>query len=147
MGRIKYNDKVLHKSRVIKYFTEKNFSKDKTQKNLNNVYKKIKRNKNYFFSAKDLLLVQSLEQDGFNIPKEIKHKDLAKKYNIPATLSSLLKKGEIGLLCLKFVEIIGEDEIQSLDPETIYFITNLLNQANLIKFRNTVISFSLPSRV
>ncbi len=147
LGRIKYNDKVLHKSRVIKYFTEKNFSKDKTQKNLNNVYKKIKRNKNYFFSAKDLLLVQSLEQDGFNIPKEIKHKDLAKKYNIPATLSSLLKKGEIGLLCLKFVEIIGEDEIQSLDPETIYFITNLLNQANLIKFRNTVISSSLPSRV
>ena len=37
------------------------------------------------FPAKDLLLVQSLEQDGFNIPKEIKHKDLAKKYNIPAT--------------------------------------------------------------
>jgi len=147
LGKIKYNDKILHKSRVIKYFTEKNFSKEKTQKNLNNIYKKIRRNKNYFFSAKDLLLVQSLEKDGFKIPKEIKHKSLSKKYNIPETLSSLLKRGEVGLLCLKFVEIIGEDEIYNLDPETIYFITNLLNEADLIKFRNTVINSSLPSRV
>ena len=35
----------------------------------------------------------------------------------------------------KFVEIIGEDEISILDPETIYFITNILNKAKLIKFR------------
>jgi hypothetical protein len=48
---------------------------------------------------------------------------------------------------LKFVEIIGEDEIYELDPETIYFMTNILNQANLIKFRNKVLSRALPLRM
>ena len=34
---------------------------------------------------------------------------------------------------LKIVEIIGEDEPNQLDPETIYFITNLLNKMDLKK--------------
>ncbi len=59
---------------------------------------------------------------------------------------SLVKKREIGLLALKFVEIIGEDEISDLDPESIYFITNLLNEAKLIKFRKKVLIASLPLR-
>ena len=46
----------------------------------------------------------------------------------------------------KFVEIIGEDEISILDPETIYFITNILNKAKLIKFRNKVLVSALPLR-
>ena len=37
---------------------------------------------------------------------------------------------------LKIVEIIGEDEPHQLDPETIYFITYLLNEMELIKIRN-----------
>ena len=36
-------------------------------------------------------------------------------------------------LALRIVEIIGEDEPYQLDPETIYFITNLLNEMDLIK--------------
>ena len=113
---------------------------------MNNVYKKIRKNKNYFFSAKDLALVESLEVDGLSIPKEIKHKEISKKYTIPEGLLELMKNKEIGLLSLKFVEIIGEDEIYNLDPETIYFITNILNQAKLIKLRNKVLSSALPFR-
>ena len=45
LGKIKFDDKILHKSRIIKHYAEQNFSKEKTQKNINNVYKKIKRNK------------------------------------------------------------------------------------------------------
>ena len=44
---------------------------------------------------------------------------------------------------LKIVEIIGEDEISDLDPETVYFITHLLNKANLLKFRNRRECFSV----
>ena len=72
--------------------------------------------------------------DGFEIPKEIKHKELAKKNGIPSGLNNLIKDDKIGLLALKFIEIIGEDEISDLDPETVYFITHLLNKANLLKF-------------
>ena len=47
---------------------------------------------------------------------------------------------------MKIVEIIGEDEIYQLDPETIYFVTNLLNKMNLAAIRNKVIISALPER-
>jgi hypothetical protein len=145
-GKIKYDDKILHRSRVLKQYTEDDIPKAKTQKNLMNVYKKVRKNKNYFFSAKDLALIQSLEKDGFAIPKEIKHNEMAKKYDIPSGLIDLMKNDEIGLLSLKFVEILGEDKIENLDPETIYFLVNILNQSNLIKYRNKVLAAALPFR-
>ena len=145
-GKIKYDDKIFHRSRVLKQYTEDDTPKAKTQKNLVSVYKKVRKNKNYFFSAKDLALIQSLEKDGFAIPKEIKHNEMAKKYDIPSGLIDLMKNDEIGLLSLKFVEILGEDKIENLDPETIYFLVNILNQSNLIKYRNKVLAAALPFR-
>ena len=65
---------------------------------------------------------------------------------MPKNLLDLAENDETGLLALKFVEIIGEDEISILDPETIYFITNILNKAKLIKFRNKVLVSALPLR-
>ena len=41
----------------------------------------------------------------------------------------------------------GEDEPYQLDPETIFFITSLLNEMNLIKIRNKVLISALPERV
>ena len=59
----------------------------------------------------------------------------------------LIKKKQNAFLTLKIIEIIGEDEPNQLDPETIYFITNLLNEMNLIKIRNKVLISALPQRV
>jgi len=146
LGKVKFDDKILHRSRVIRFYTDINTPVQKTQKDLNNVYKKIRKNKKYFFSAKDLALVESLKIDGFSIPEEIKTNEIAKQYSVPKNLLDLAKNDETGLLALKFVEIIGEDEISILDPETIYFITNILNKAKLIKFRNQVITSALPLR-
>ena len=42
------------------------------------------------------------------------------------------------------MEIIGEDEPHQLDPETVFFITNLLNKTNLIEIRNKVLISALP---
>ena len=147
LGRIKYDDKILHRSRVMRFYTEVETPFEKSQKDLNNVYKKIKRNKNYFYSGKDLALIESLKIDGFLIPKEIKYAEISKNYSVPDTLLNLVKNDEIGRLALKFVEIIGEDEIYELDAETIYFMTNILNKASLIKFRNKVLSTALPLRM
>jgi hypothetical protein len=58
----------------------------------------------------------------------------------------LVDKNEPAFLVLKIVEIIGEDEIYALDSETIYFISHLLNQINLNKFRNEVLISALPLR-
>ena len=147
LGKIKYDDKVIHRSRIIRFYTEEGTSKQKSQKDLESVYKKIKRNKKYFFSAKDLVLIESLEKDGFKIPKEFDYKEIAKKYSIPSNLLKLAQNNEAGFLALKLVEIIGADEIVDLDPETIYFVTHLLNRLKLYNFRNDLIISGLPLRV
>ncbi len=145
--KIKFDDKVLHRSKIVRYFYEKDYPLKKTQKELDSLLKKIKRNKNYFYSAKDIAVLESLESDGILIPKEINHKGLSKSYNIPDSLNDLAKKDEKGYLALKIVEIIGEDEVNNLDPETIYFITNLLNKLDLKEFRNEILSTALPLRI
>ena len=47
---------------------------------------------------------------------------------MPKNLLQLIEKKQNAYLALKIVEIIGEDEPHQLDPETIYFITSLLNE-------------------
>ena len=145
LGKVKYDDKILHRSRVMKYFIEKT-DKKKIEKDFKKIYKKISKNKKYFFSAKDLALVESLINDGLNIPKELKYQEMSKKYNVPSNLLKLAENNEPAFLALKVVEIIGEDEPQDLDPETIYFITYLLNQINLKKIRNDILISALPLR-
>ena len=58
----------------------------------------------------------------------------------------LIEDNQNAFLALKIVEIIGEDEPNQLDPETIYFITSLLNKMNLKKIRNLVFNSALPLR-
>ncbi len=145
LGKIKFDDKILHRSRLIKYFTEETNQK-KLQKDFDKIYKKIKKNKKYFFSAKDLALVESLAKDGLSMPKELDYSKLSKKYSIPTNLLELTKDNQPAFLTLKIVEIIGEDEAQDLDPETIYFITHLMNQTNLKSLRNQVLISALPER-
>ena len=145
LGKIKFDDKILHRSRLIKYFKEETDQK-KAQKDFIKIYKKIKKNKKYFFSAKDLALVESLAKDGFQIPKELNYSEISKKYDIPSNLLKLGNSNESAFLTLKLVEIIGEDETHNLDSETIYFITHLLNLNNLKKIRNEILISALPRR-
>ena len=145
-GKIKYNDKILHQSKIMKYYLENEGDK-KIQKEIDKIFKKIGKNRKYFYSAKDLALVDALIKDGFKIPNSFNYDELASKYEVPENLLALIEKEQKAFLALKIVEIIGEDEPNQLDPETIYFITNLLNEINLIKIRNKVITSALPLRV
>ncbi len=145
LGKIKFNDKILHKSKILKYFNNE-IDQKKAQKELVKIYKKIKKNKKYFFSAKDLALIESLAKDGVKIPNEFDYQKISKNYNVPSSLMKLGESNEPAFLTLKLVEIIGEDEAYNLDPETIYFIINLLNQNNLKKIRNEILITALPQR-
>ena len=145
LGKVKYNDKVFHQSKIMKFYLEKEDQK-KTQKDIDKVFKKLIKNKKYFFSAKDLALVDSLVKDGFKIPENFSRAKIAEKYEVPKNLLQLVENEENAFLALKIVEIIGEDEPYQLDAETIYFITDLLNRMNLIKLRNKVLISALPQR-
>ena len=146
LGKVKYNDKILHQSKIIKFYVENEEGK-KIQKEIDKTFKKINKNKKYFYSAKDLALAQSLVKDGFLIPENFNLSELATKYEVPKNLLQLIDKNQNAFLALKIVEIIGEDEPYQLDPETIYFITSLLNQMDLITIRNKVLISALPQRV
>ena len=145
LGKVKYNDKILHQSKILKYYVEGE-SKKKVQKDIDKIFKKITKNKKYFISAKDLALADALITDGFSLPTNFKYKELAKKFEVPSNLLQLIKNDQKAFLALKIVEIIGEDEPYQLDPETIYFVTNLLNKMNLVIIRNKVLNSALPLR-
>ena len=145
LGKIKYNDKILHQSKIIKFYIEEE-NKKKVQKDIDKIFKKIGKNRKYFYSAKDLALADSLIVDGFILPSNFDYKELTKKYDIPKNLLQLIDNNQNAFLALKIVEIIGEDEPYQLDPETIYFITSLLNKMNLKTIRNIVFNSALPLR-
>ena len=145
LGKIKYNDKILHQSKILKYYIEGE-NKKKVQKDIDKIFKKIIKNKKYFISAKDLVLVDSLIKDGFSLPENFKYNELTKKFDIPKNLLQLIDNDQKAFLALKIVEIIGEDEPYQLDPETIYIVTNLLNKMNLVTIRNKVLNSALPLR-
>ena len=86
-------------------------------------------------------------KDGFEIPSSFNRNELESKYDVPKNLLQLIEKKQNAFLALKIVEIIGEDEPYQLDPETIYFITSLLNETDLVELRNKVLISALPQRV
>ncbi len=145
LGKVKYNDKILHQSKILKYFLEGE-NKKKVQKDIDKIFKKIFKNKKYFISAKDLALADALVKDGFSLPSSFKFSELIKKYDTPKNLLQLIDDDQKAFLALKIVEIIGEDEPYELDPETIYFVTNLLNKMDLFTIRNKVLNSALPLR-
>ena len=145
LGKVKYNDKILHQSKIMKYYVEGE-NKKKIQKEIDKIFKKINKNKKYFISAKDLALADALITDGFSLPTSFKYNELAKKFDVPNNLLKLIENDQKAFLALKIVEIIGEDEPYDLDPETIYFVTNLLNKMNLVTIRNKVLNSALPLR-
>ena len=146
-GKIKYDDKILHRSKVVKIFTEEKPNREKLNKDFLSIYKKVKKNKKYFFSIKDVILIEALYSEGFKMPKELDVQGLSKDLTVPPNLDSLVEREEIGIFMLKLVEIIGSDEIKDLDPETLYFIVNLLNKAKIKKIRNEILNLTLPLRV
>ena len=144
--RIKINNKVIHQSKLINYFRESSDIK-KVEKETNDLIKKIKKNKDYFVSKKDLILLESLQSDGVKISKKYLNLFEFNQSDIPTDIQLLINNNEIGLVLLRFVEIIGEDELKYLGPDTVYFMVSVLNQLNIDPIRNNILLKVLPLKV
>ena len=139
------NNKIIHQSKLIDYFV-KDYSIDKATKDTNDILKKVKANKNYIFSNKDKIMLDSLIYDGVDIKK--KYANLYERNpNIPTDLQVYINNEDVGMILLRLVEIIGEDNIEDLGTETLYFITTTLNEINLDKLRNDILIKILPLKV
>ena len=144
--KIKFNDKIIHQSKLLDYFKEDS-SKQNIEKDLESLLKKIKKNSKYFFSIKDMILLESLKADGVQIPKKYKNIYEPIDANIPHDIQILINQEETGLFLLRLVEIIGEDKITDMDPETLYFIISSLNQLDIDQLRNQILLKVLPLKV
>ena len=144
--KIKFNDKIIHQSKLLDYFKEDS-SKQNIEKDLESLLKKIKKNSKYFFSIKDMILLESLKADGVQIPKKYKNIYEPIEANIPHDIQILINQEETGLFLLRLVEIIGEDKITDMDPETLYFITTCLNKLDIDQLRNHILLKVLPLNV
>ena len=145
--KVKFDNDILHRSKVIKHFLDNNEKLSRTEKDFKSVYKKIKKNKKYFISINDIVVLESLMADGISLPKDLDYTSLSTQLTVPKNLRDLVSQNQVGLIMLKIVEIIGEDNIRDLNPETIYFLNRILNELNLKKIRNNILSEALPIRV
>ena len=144
--KIKFNNKIIHQSKLLGHF-KGGLEKDNLDKDLESLFKKIKKDKKYFFSTKDLIMLESLKSDGIKFPKKYENIYEAKNPNIPYDIQILINKEETGLALLRLVQIIGEDKINDIGAETLYFIVSVLNQLDLDKIRNKLLLKVLPLKV
>ena len=93
------------------------------------------------------ILIESLIYDGIKISD--KYSSILELYNsnIPTDIEVMINDGEMAMILLRLVEIIGEDDLESLDSDTLYFITTILNQLNLDNIRNKILLKVLPLKI
>ena len=148
---IKFNSKIIHQSKLLNYFRG-DIDVEKAQKELEKKLKKIQKKQKkikYYFSTKDIILIESFISDGVKISNKsfsLLEPDLNKS-NIPTDIEVMINDGEIAMILLRLVEIIGEDDLKNLGSETLYFIISTLNKLNIDTIRNNIILKVLPLKV
>ena len=143
---IKINNKILHQSKLINYFKEKGYKK-KITKDLNDLLKKVKKNKKYFFSKKDIILVESFKSDGIKVSDKFKSLYKTNQSEMPSDIQIFVNNGDIANAMLRIVEVIGQDQLIDIDDDTLYFIINTLNQLDVDPLRNKILLKVLPLKV
>jgi len=145
-AKIKINNKVIHQSKLLNYFKDE-VSLKIVQKDLNDLLKKTKKDKKYYVSNKDIIILESLKSDGVKILK--KYQDLyeVNNSNMPTDIQILINNNDTGLVLLRLAQIIGQDELKDIDTETLNFIINALNQLNIDTLRNKILLKILPLKV
>ncbi|MDC0627091.1 hypothetical protein OAO99_00805 [Candidatus Pelagibacter sp.] len=145
-ANIKINNKILHQSKLINYLKLEKSKKDPT-KDVNDFLKKIKKNKKYFFSKKDIILVEAFKSDGIKILDKYNDLYQIKDSEIPSDIQIFVNSGDMAAALLRIVEVIGQDNLNNIDEDTLYFIISTLNQLNADPLRNRILFKILPLKV
>ena len=144
--RIKYNNKILHQSKLVNYFNG-DYAKSKIEEDLDKFLKKIKKDKKYTLSKKDIIFLEALKSDGIEISKKYENLYKVNKSEMPSDIQKMLDNKEIGAALLRIIEVIGPEKIEDIDDDTVYFIINTLNQLNTDSIRNKLLLKVLPLKV
>jgi hypothetical protein len=143
---IKVNNKILHQSKLINYLKLEKSKNDPT-KEVNDFLKKIKKNKKYFFSKKDVILVEAFKSDGIKILDKYNNLYQINESEMPSDIQIFINSNDIASAILRIVEVIGQDDLKNIDEDTLYFIISTLNQLNVDPIRNKILFKVLPLKV
>ena len=66
---------------------------------------------------------------------------------IPTDIQVMINNNEKGLALLRIAEVIGQDRLERIDDDTIYFIISTLNQLDIDLLRNRILLKVLPLKV
>jgi len=144
--KIKFNNKILHQSKLVNYFNG-DYPKSRIEEDLNKFLKKIKKDKKYFLSKKDIIFLEALKSDGIKISKKYDNLYEINNNEMPPDIQSLIDNREIGTALLRVIEVIGSEKIENIDDNKVYFIMNTLNQLNIDLIRNKLLLKVLPLKV
>ena len=144
--KIQYNNDIMYQSKLINYFNG-DYAKSKIEKDVDNFLKKIRKNKKYSFSKKDIIFLESLKSDGIKISSKFDDLYVINNSEIPTDIQIMINNNEIGAAMLRIVEVIGSDRLERMDEDTIYFIVSTLNQLNIDFIRNQILLKVLPLKV
>ena len=144
--KIKYNNKILHQSKLVNYFNG-DYAKSKIEEDLDKFLKKIKKDKKYFLSKKDIIFLEALKSDGIEISKKYENLYEINKSEMPRDIQEMINNKETGAALLRIIEVIGPEKIEDIDDGTVYFIINTLNQLNADLIRNKLLLKVLPLKV
>jgi len=144
--KIKYNNKILHQSKLVNYFNG-DYAKSKIEEDLDKFLKKIKKDKKYFLSKKDIIFLEALKSDGIEISKKYENLYEVNKSEMPRDIQEMINNKETGAALLRIIEVIGPEKIEDIDDDTVYFIINTLNQLNADLIRNKLLLKVLPLKV
>ena len=143
---IKYNKDILHQSRLVNYFNG-DYAKSKIKKDLDSFLKKIKKDKKYNLTKKDIIVIESIKSDGIEISKKYDNLYELNESEMPTDIQIMVNNNEIGAAILRIVEVIGQDKLEALDEDTLYFIVSALNQLDIDYIRNKILLKVLPLKV
>ena len=59
----------------------------------------------------------------------------------------MINNDEKGAALLRIIEVIGQDKLERIDDDTIYFIVSTLNQLDIDPLRNKILLKVLPLKV
>jgi hypothetical protein len=145
-NNVKFSKDILHQSKLVNYFNG-DFAKSKIEKDLNNFLKRIKKDKKYLISKKDIILIEAIKSDGIKISKKYDGLYELNESEMPSDIQVMINNNEIGTTVLRIIEVIGQDQLEDLDEDTLYFVISALNQLNIDYIRNKILLKVLPLKV
>ena len=94
-----------------------------------------------------MMFLESLKFDGIKIEEKFNDLYQVNEDEIPTDIQVMINNNEKGMALLRIVEVIGQEDLEKIDEDTVYFIINTLNQLDIDYIRNKILFKILPLKV